>query len=396
MNQHTLLIVALAGATSLVLTNLLRADGAAPASDTLASKLEPAMQPFIDQHEIAGAVTLIANRKGVIDLEVFGQADIAKNASMKPDTIFWIASMTKPVTASAILMLQDEGKLNVDDPVAKYLPELAGIKTKDGKLANLTIRHLLTHTSGMEEATPEEAAASKTLAELIPRYANKPVDFEPGSKWSYCQSAINTLGRIIEVISGQSYRDFLQKNFFDPLDMKDTSFYPTSEQAARIATSYERKPDGTLQPAIVWILNGRDVTSRDRYPAPNGGLYTTAADYSHFARMLLNNGTLDDHRYLSPEAVKQMTSVQTGDLQTGFTPGNGWGLGVCVVRQPQGITSALSPGSFGHGGAFGTQVWIDPTKDLIYLLLIQRSNLPNSDASDIRKAFQDTVAAALK
>ncbi len=399
MNHHSSawLILTCAAAIILLRANLLRGETAGPQLDPKKlAGLGPKMQSFIDQHEIAGAVTLVASREGVLDVETFGQADIAKNVPMRPDTMFWIASMTKPITASAILMLQDQGKLAVDDPVAKYLPELADVKTKDGKLAHLTIRHLITHTSGMEEASREEAMASKTLAELIPKYAGKPVDFEPGSNWKYCQSGINTLGRIVEVISGQSFPDFLQKHFFDPLNMKDTTFYPTAEQAARIATSYERTPDGTLNPATVYLLHGMDVTSRDRYPAPNAGLYSTATDYALFARMILNNGTLDGHRYLSPEAVTQMTSIQTGPLQTGFTPGNGWGLGWCIIRDPQGLTAPLSPGTFGHGGAYGTQVWIDPKKDLIYLLMVQRANFPNSDASAVRQSFQDIVAAAVQ
>ena len=138
--------------------------------------------------------------------------------------------MTKPITATAVLMLQEEGKLSVDDPVAKYLPELADLKTADGKPAKLTLRHLLTHTSGMAEATPEQYQAARTLADVIPLYADKPLQFEPGSKWQYCQSGINSLGRIVEIVSGQSFPEFLQKRLFDPLGMKDTTFYPTQEQ----------------------------------------------------------------------------------------------------------------------------------------------------------------------
>ena len=398
MNLHcsAWLILSCIGAIVLLRANLVHGQATGPHLDPARlALLGPKMQSFINQHEIAGAVTLVASREGVLDVETFGQADIAKNAPMRPDTIFWIASMTKPVTASAILMLQDQGKLSVQDPVAKYVPELGALKTKDGKPANLTIRHLLTHTSGMQEATPGEAVASKTLAELIPHYVDKPVGFTPGSKWSYSQSGINTLGRIVEVITGKSFPDFLQQNFFDPLNMKDTTFYPTVAQAARIATSYERTSDGMLEPTTVWLLNGMDVTSRDRYPAPNAGLYSTAGDYARFARMILNNGTLDGHHFLSPEAVRQMTTIQTGDLQTGFTPGNGWGLGWCVVRKPQDFSASLSPGSFGHGGVYGTQAWLDPTKDLICLLLVQRSNFPNSDASEVRKSFQDAVAGAI-
>ena len=186
-----------------------------------------AMQEFIDKQEIAGAVTLIANRDKVVHLGTVGQADIAANKPMRADTMFWIASMTKPITATAVLMLQDEGKLSVDDPVSKYLPELADMKTADGKPARLTLRHLLTHTSGMAEATQDESQASQTLADLIPHYAAKPLAFEPGTKWQYCQSGINSLGRIVEVVSGQSFPEFLQKRLFEPLGMKDTTFYPS-------------------------------------------------------------------------------------------------------------------------------------------------------------------------
>jgi CubicO group peptidase (beta-lactamase class C family) len=351
------------------------------------------VRSFVDQKEIAGAVVLVATRDGVKRVDAVGQADVEKNVPMRDDTIFWIASMTKPITASAIMMLQDEGKLSVEDPVSKYVPELGGLKTKDGKAGNLTLRHLLTHTSGMSEATSDESKAAKTLAELIPAFANKPLQFEPGTKWQYCQSGINTLGRIIEVVSGKDLETFFQERLLRPLGMKDTTFYPTKEQAARIATSY-RKTGDKLEPQGVFVMNGTEVTSRDRYPAANGGLYSTAADYARFARMVLNNGSLDGKKYLSPAAVKQMTSVQTPEsIVTGFTPGNGWGLGWCVVRQPQGISAMLSPGTFGHGGAFGTQAWIDPQRGVVYLLMTQRANFPNSDASEVRKAFQEAAAA---
>jgi CubicO group peptidase (beta-lactamase class C family) len=351
------------------------------------------VKPLIDGKEAAGAVTLVATPEGIVHLDAIGKADIAEGKPMRPDAIFWIASMTKPVTATAIMMLQDEGKLSVEDPVAKYVPELGGLKTKDGKPANLTLRHLLTHTSGMGEATPQESKAAKTLADLIPAFANKPVQFEPGSKWQYCQSGINTLGRVVEVVSGKDLETFFQERLFRPLGMKDTTFYPTAGQAARIATSY-RKTGEKLEPTGVFVLEGKDVTSRDRYPAANGGLYSTAADYARFCRMVLNEGTLDGKTYLSPAAVKQMTTVQTPEsIVTGFTPGNGWGLGWCVVRQPQGVSAVLSPGTFGHGGAYGTQAWIDPRRGVVNLLMTQRANFPNSDASEVRRAFQEAASA---
>jgi len=358
-----------------------------------AKSITDALQPFIENHTIAGAVTLVADKDKVLSLETVGDADVAAKKPMRLDNLFWIASMTKPVTATAVLMLQDEGKLSVDDPVAKYLPELARLKTADGKPASLTLRHLLTHTSGMAEATPQESRAARNLADLIPYYAEKPLQFVPGTKWQYCQSGINSLGRIVEVVSGQSFPEFLQKRLFDPLAMKDTTFYPTQEQMARLAKSYQAT-GGKLEETPVAFLAGRDASAHDHVPAANGGLFSTAQDYGRFCQMLLNQGSLGGRQYLKPESVKLMSTIQTGDLKTGFTEGNGWGLGCCVVRNPQGVTAVLSPGTFGHGGAYGTQAWIDPVKHVIYVLMVQRSNFPNSDASDVRRAFHAAVAAS--
>jgi CubicO group peptidase (beta-lactamase class C family) len=176
--------------------------------------------------------------------------------------------------------------------------------------------------------------------------------------------------------------------------MKDTTFYPAAEQLSRLAKSYRRTPDGKLDEAEIFFLAGRDPSSRDRYPAANGGLFSTAHDYARFCRMVLRGGELDGRRYLKPESVRGMTAILTGDLQTGFTPGNGWGLGWCVVRKPEGVTAMLSPGTFGHGGAYGTQAWIDPEKGRIFILMVQRANFPNADASDVRRAFQEAAAPA--
>ena len=359
--------------------------------------IAPKLQPFIDDHEIAGAVTLVEDKEKILDLSAVGDANIEKHVPMKTDDIFWIASMTKPLTGASILMLQDERKLNIEDPVSKYIPEFASIKTPSGKPANLTLRHLLTHTSGLAEATGEQQKAAKTLADLIPYFVNKPTRFEPGSKWAYCQSGINTLGRIIEITSGQSLPEFFEKRITGPLGMKDTTFYPTEAQQQRIAQTYRKDPKtGQLEPASVSLFAGLDLADPHRVPLANGGLYSTASDYARFCRMLLNDGSLDGHVYLKPDTVKLMSSILSGDVETGFTPGNGWGAAVCVVRHPQGVTGMLSEGSFGHGGAYGTQAWIDPVKGRAYILMVQRQNFPNSDASDVRKAFQQAAVDALK
>ena len=354
------------------------------------------LRSFIDDREIAGATTLVATRDGIVHLDSIGKADIAHDKPMQSDTIFWIASMTKPITATAVLMLQDEGKLSVDDLVEKHLPEFKELKTSGGKPARLTIRHLLTHTSGMGEVAPDQAREITNLAGLVPLHVAKPVAFDPGTKWVYCQSGINTAARILEVVSGQPFEQFLEQRLFIPLGMKDTTFYLTDAQLPRLATPYRRTREGALEATENFILYGKSPTSRDRFPAANGGLFSTAQDYCRFCQLFINDGSLDGKQYLKPQTVKLMTRIQTGAIKTGFTEGNGWGLGFCVVRDPQGVTAALSPGSFGHGGAYGTQAWIDPEKKRIFILMVQRADFPNSDASDVRRDFQQAAASALQ
>jgi CubicO group peptidase (beta-lactamase class C family) len=363
---------------------------AAPAIPAISERVKES----IAQNEIAGAVTLVANKDKILHLDATGRADLSSETPLSRDAIFWIASMSKPVTGAAVMIMQDEGKLSIDDPVEKYIPQFANYRKADGTKATITIKNLLTHSSGMPEATAEESKSSHSLAELVPHFFNKPLQFDPGTKWQYCQSGINTAGRIVEIVSGQSFDQFVQERIFNPLGMKDTTFYPTETQAARIARSY-KKTDGKLSEAPVFILDGKAATSHDRYPAANGGLFSTALDYCRFCQMLLNNGELDGHRILKTESVKQLSTVQFPEHKTGFTPGNGWGVGVCIVREPQGVSAMLSPGTFGHGGAFGTQAWIDPQKNLIYILMVQRANFPNADNSDVRKAFQQAAAEAL-
>ena len=349
-------------------------------------KIDQAMQAFVDKGQLSGAVTLVGDADGIIYLSAVGERDLHRHLPMRTDTIFWIASMTKLMTSTAVMMLQDEGKLSIDDPVAKYIPEFADLKTPSGKPANLTLRQLLTHTSGLQEAPEDLMHSARTLAQLVPSYLDRPTKFEPGTKWDYCQSGINTLGRIIEIVSGESYADFMQHRLFDPLGMKDTTFFPTPSQIQRLAISYSMK-DGQLTPTKIARIPG-PVGDRNHYAAANGGLFSTASDYDRFCRMLLNGGTLDGRRYLSERTLREMTSPQTANLKAGFVPGSAWGLAFGIVRQPTGITETLSPGTFGHGGAYGTQAWIDPVKRRIYILLIQRADLENSDASDFRRAFQ--------
>jgi CubicO group peptidase (beta-lactamase class C family) len=361
-----------------------------------------AMEAMIAKNEIAGAVTVVVTKDKVLHEESTGFADVAAKKPMTSETLFWIASMTKPITGTAILMLQDEGKLNVADPVAKYLPEFASLKTPSGKQANLTITQMLTHTSGLGEASGPEAQRAKTLADLVPLWLAAPMQYEPGEKWRYTQSGINAAARIVEVVSGMTFDAFLQKRLFDPLGMRHTTFYLTPEVRSQLVTAYAKNKDSGLLEAVP---PRADFGPRDRPPQGNGGLYSTAPDYARFCQMLLNDGSFQGHRYLSAAAMKFLTTPQTGDLPTGFFQngafGNhganyGWGIGTSILRIPhEGVAAMLSPGSYGHGGAWGTQAWIDPVKGVAYVLMVQRSNFPNSDASEVRRDFQQAAANAL-
>lgn len=361
-----------------------------------------AMQDMIAQKEIVGAVTVVVTKDKVLHLESTGLADVASSRAMTPDTLFNIMSMTKPVTAVALLMLQDEGKLKMSDPVAKFIPEFAALKTPSGKPANLTIAQIMTHTSGLGEGGGPGARDAKTLADLVPLWLAAPMNYEPGERWRYTQSGINCGARIVEVASGMTFPEFLAKRLFGPLGMKDTTHTPTGDQVARIATPYAKnRESGALEPGRV-----TPPAPGERPPTGNAGLYASAKDYARFCQMLLNGGTLDGRRYLSAAALKQLSTSQTGALPTGFFQqpergslgaNYGWGIGTCVLKTPHpGLAAMLSPGTYGHGGAWGTQAWIDPVKGVAYVLMVQRSNFPNSDGSLVRQRFQETAAAALR
>ncbi len=361
-----------------------------------------AMERMVANHEIAGAVTVVVSKDRTVGLESTGFADVASKRPMTPDSLFWIASMTKPVTGTAILMLQDEGKLNVGDLVAKYLPEFGELKTPSGTPANLTIRQILTHTSGLGEASGAGAKTARTLADLVPLWLATPMQYEPGTKWKYTQSGINAAARIVEVVSGQSFDAFLQARLFDPLGMQDTTFYPNDDQRKRLVTAYARNQGSG---ALEAVPPRSEYGSKERPPQGNGGLYSTPKDYARFCQMLLGGGTFEGKRYLSPNAFTLLSTPQTGELPTGFfqteAAGNlgghyGWGIGTSILRKPHpGVAAMLSPGSFGHGGAWGTQAWLDPVKGVSYVLMVQRANFPNSDGSEVRRVFQEAAAKAL-
>jgi len=354
--------------------------------------IKQAMDGFVAKNEVAGVVTMVVTPNKTLHLEATGFSDLASQSPMKTDSIHWIASMSKPVTAACVMMLVDEGKVALLDPIAKHLPEMAGLKTSTGERATVTIEQLLNHTSGMRELPGGEAYTSPTLAVAAEKYAKLPLQFEPGSKWQYSQTSINTAARIVEVVSGKSFDVFVNERVCKPLGMRDTTFYLSDAQMPRLAKSYSKGTDGMLKESPIGLLSGKKPTDRDRMPAANGGLFSTINDYATFCQMLLNDGEWNGQQILSEKSVVRLRTPTTGDLKTGFTPGNAWGVGCCVVREPQGVSQALSAGSFGHGGAYGTQAWIDPVRKRAYLIMVQRANFPNADDSELRKQFQQLAA----
>lgn len=365
----------------------------APVSDDI----QAVMQAFVADGQLSGAVTLVADRGGIRHLGAVGVSDLQTQRAMRTDDLFWIASLTKPIAATAVMILQDDGKLSIDDPVARHLPDFAKLTigaNRQPVATVLTIRHLLTHTSGVAGVKWPEGGDTRSLDVQAYELASLPLQFEPGSQWKY-SNGLNVAGRIVEVVSGLPFAEFVRQRITEPLGMRDTTFHLSDGQYARFARNYKLNEDKTeLIPAEHKLVTPDPERGASITPSPSGGLFSTAADVARYYRMLLNGGELDGVRILAPETVRAMTTIQTGELETGFTPGNGWGLGLCIVREPQGVTRMLSPGTFGHGGAYGTQAWADPARGQVYVLMIQRPDLGNSDASPMREAFQSAAVAA--
>ncbi len=365
---------------------------AAGVDQDVLAKIPQRMKSFVDRQTVAGAVTLVAHGNEIVEFDATGMADVEAGHAMQKDTIFQIMSMTKPVTAIGIMMLAEEGKLALRDPVEEYLPEFKGLRVRttvnpDEVRAGvpnhaITIRDLLTHTAGIQDypgppTIPDYAQTmSVPLDEVVRQLAKQPLLFQPGTQWSYSSPGIEILGRIIEVCSGEKYVDFITKHILQPLGMKDSFFFPPPDKISRIAMVYAQK-DGKLVRSPASILGGDPAKYRQGavFPAPGWGLYSTAEDLLHLYRMMLNDGVYEGHRYLSPFSVHVMTEPQTTGIQpVGWMRGSDYGLAWEIVTDPLGELAGHTIGSYGHGGAFGTQGWIDPNNDLISILLIQSSN----------------------
>jgi CubicO group peptidase (beta-lactamase class C family) len=366
------------------------------------------VQRHIDAGDITGAVMFVARKGQIAYLEAQGTMDVDTKKPMTRDSVFRMASMTKPVIGTAIMMMLEEGKLQLGDPVSKYIPEFKDMKVgvlleashEPGKPTKfytmpaeraITIKDLLTHTSGLSSGPMGQSEVAKirrqpteTLADYIPRLGSTPLEFQPGSHWMYSPSdGFDVLARIVEITSGIPLDRFLKQRIFDPLDMPDTSHYPTDAQMPRLVTVYQKTDNGLKKNE-----NSLSMSSKV-YFAGGGGLVSTIDDYSHFAQMLANGGELNGRRLLSPRTVKLMSSVHIPYTLPGRTLGEGYGLSVRVMQDAIVGNHRVSDGSFGWSGAYGTHFWIDPKEDIVAVMMIQ------TPIRDMRPEFENAVMQAI-
>jgi len=369
--------------------------------------------------ELAGAVTIVARKGKVVHHSAQGVMDLDSKKPMASSSMFRIASMTKPVIGTAVMMLVEEGKLHLNDPVSRYIPQFKDMKVampiaappqggaggRAGGPANaaprfytvpaqrdVTIKDLLTHVSGlgsgpMGNSDIEKVARKdgETLADYIPRLGTTALEFQPGSRWTYSPGAgFETLGRVIEVASGMKLDQFFRTRIFDPLGMKDITFWPTDAQMPRVATVYARGASGLTKTATP-----NDTMSRNVYFRGSGGLYSTAEDYIPLGMMLANGGELNGKRLLSRKTVEMMSAAHVKDTLPGRPAGEGYGLSVRVVTDHAARGTMLSDGTFGWTGAQGTHFFVDPREELVGVLMVQTSN------GEIQREFEDLVAQSV-
>lgn len=358
--------------------------------------------PYIEKQQLAGAVVAVADGEQVHCIEAVGWADVAAKKPMRADAMFWIASMTKPITATALMMLVDEGKVKLEEPIATYLPDFEGqmyvAEQTDEQVVlkkpkrGATVRELLSHTSGMMSRSPVSTKLdSVPLATAVASYSIGPTNFAPGTEWEYNNPGINTAGRIIEVVSGMPYEEFLQRRIFDPLGMKDTTFFPSEAQILRLAKSYAATDGGQGIQAVPLNQFTQPLDAPQRYPSPAGGLFSTAGDVAKFCQMLLNQGRHGDVRLLSEDSLRKISATQTSHLLSFGGSESGYGLGFATMKRSQGAKGPVLAGEFGHGGAYHTNMWIDPERNLVTVFMIQHVDLPGVDGEEVLDAFRNAA-----
>ncbi len=349
--------------------------------------IHPAMEEAVKAKQAAGIVTLVMEKGKIVHHDAAGMADIAKGRAMEKDALFWIASMTKSVNGAAILCLVDDGKLSLDEPASKWLPELAKVTVEGGAKPEkpITLRMLLSHTAGIAFPSRKPSDGAISLKSYVSTLIKTPLAFQPGSAYEYGFGP-TVAGRILEIVSGMKYEDFLRTRLFEPLGMKDTTFHPDDVHRARIARTYKMDEDtNELVPGYNPFVTSD--ASVQHMPEPAGGLFSTAADMGRFYAMVASGGELDGKRILSQKTVQDMLMpVTAGGKQLNYACG--W----MHNTETQRVCAAMPVGSHGHGGAFATNGWIDPSSGLVTVFMVQNVLVP--DGSKPRDAFQKLVMEA--
>jgi len=371
-------------------------------------RIDDYFQRYIDEGKIAGAVSLVARHGKVVHHSAVGMSHREGSAPMATDTLFVLMSMTKPIVSTALMMLFEEGRFRLDDPIADWIPEYADhmVRETEGPVARtvpearpVTIRHILTHTSGLT-LSPNGAGLSEedrryvtndgepfaTLAERVARAARIPAAFHPGDHWQY-GSSTDYVAVLVEKISGQSIDQFLKERIFEPLGIEDTHYNVPREKVDRVAGVYRRVDDG------MELLRAPSFQEPTTYFPGVAGLSGTSSDYFRFAQMIANGGELDGVRLLGRMTVDLMISNHTGEKDVYVRgPGYGFGLGFGVLVDPTKSFDTLSAGSYGWGGAWGTLYWADPAEDLVGLMFIQ---LAGHAPLNIRQMYTNVVSQAV-
>ncbi|MBX3486167.1 serine hydrolase [Phenylobacterium sp.] len=369
------------------------------------AKLNSEMHALVDQQKLAGVVTLLARKGKVVNLDAYGKQDASGPAPMATDSIFRIASMTKPITGVAMMQLWEQGKWKLDDPVATHIPEFAGLKVKAGDTlvdpaTPMTMAQLMSHTAGFGvSAVYDKAGLNETdLQGMIDKLAKLPLVSQPGTDWAY-GPCVNIQGYVVEKLSGMDLADYFQRHIFDPLKMPDTQFWVDPSKLSRLVRIHTYDAAGRIGPAAD---TPRPATSKPRFLAGSGGLVSTASDYFRFCQALLNGGELEGARVLKPETVRLMrrSVLRPGvgvDLYGPVQKGIGFGLDFAVHERPAESGLPQGQDSYWWGGAFGTWFWIDPTHDIVFVGMIQniRGSVPGGGTPDLRLISPTAVYAAL-
>ena len=369
-------------------------------------QLNAEMHGLVDSQKLAGAITLIARRGKVVHFDTYGKADVASGATLRPDSIFRIASMTKPITGVAMMQLYEQGKWQLNDPVAKYIPEFANLQVKragggtEPQRAPMTMAQLMSHTAGFGvSAVYADADLGATdLQGMIDKLKLLPLETQPGTAWDYGPS-VNIQGYVVEKLSGQSLDQYFQEKIFEPLGMVDTGFWVPQANAGRVSAIHSYDADGK----IITQPDGRPaLTTKPSFLAGSGGLYSTAGDYWRFAQALANGGVLAGKRILKAKTVQLMRTnlLAPGvalDLYGPAQPGIGFGMDFAVVMDPKLAKVPQGVNSFYWGGAFGTWFWIDPTNELLFVGMIQNNNgsRPDSGTPRVREISAAATYKAL-